>query len=219
MKFFARAALCALPMLVGAAASATSVSFNASVSPQSTNWTESLVFPKFDPSLGTLLSIDFMITGTVSGVAQFENLDAAPATITVNLAAQIKLQRPDLSNLVVVLPIASNTESVSAFDGIADYGGTSGRTYSTLNASVSDSATSSSPADIALFTATFLGETISLQASALGLSSGNGAGNLQLLFQTIAGADATVRYNYEIPTPGAVALFGLAGLAVARRRR
>jgi len=53
-----------------------------------------------------------------------------------------------------------------------------------------------------------------------GISSGSGAGNLILQFFTDASLSWVVEYDYnEIPAPGAVALFGLAGIGAARRRR
>ncbi len=219
MKTWIRAALCGLPLVGAIAASASnSLSYTASVPTQRTNWATSLVFPKFDSSFGTLTSVSFTISGTVSGTAAFESLDSQPATVTVNLQARIGLQRPDLSNLVVVIPIASNTETVAAYDGTTDFGGASGRTYTTLAATLSNTQTSSAPADLALFTAAFAGETISLPAFANGESSGSGAGNLLTLFSTFGSAEAKVEYFF-VPAPGAAALFGFVGLAGARRRR
>lgn len=221
MKTWIRAAACGLPLVAAAAANAgvsLSQSFTASVPTQRTNWVTNLVFPKFDSSLGTLTSVSFTISGTVSGTAAFESLDSQPATVTVELKARIGLQRPDLTDLVVVIPIASNTETVSAYDGTTDFGGTSGRTYTTLAATLSNTQTSFAAADLALFTATFAGETISLPAFANGESSGSGAGNLLTLFSTFGSAEAKVEYTY-VPAPGAAALFGLVGLAGVRRRR
>lgn len=221
MKTWIRAAACGLPLVAAAAANAgisLTQSFTASVATQRTNWVENLVFPKFDPTLGTLTNVTFTISGTVSGSAAFENRDADSATITVNLQARIGLQRPDLTNLVVVIPIATNTETVDAFDGVIDFGGASGRTYTALNSTVTDSSSTSAAVDLALFTASFAGENITLPSFATGESNGSGAGNLTLDFATFGSAEAKVEYTY-VPAPGAAALFGLVGLAGARRRR
>ena len=89
-----------LPMVVGALALAGSASANIAtvqyddtVNLASTNWNDTVSFPQFDPNLGTLLSVTFELGGHVEGSAKFESLDNAPATVTMNLAAEIDLQR------------------------------------------------------------------------------------------------------------------------------
>jgi hypothetical protein len=203
---------------VSAAVQAATVSFSDSIPVQPTNFSSSVSVSKFDPSLGTLLSIQFDLAGAVEGSARFESLDAAPATVTMNLSAQIALQRPDNSTLVVVLPLVQTVDNVTAFDGTIDFGGTSGRTYSGLSNSASNSFTSPPPiSDLALFTG--LGN-ITLPVVATGMSSGSGAGNLILQFNTSAGADVMVTYTYEpIPEPASLALLGFGMLTVLRRRR
>jgi len=187
-----------------------------------TNWNLSVTVPKFDGSLGTLTKITFDLMGDVEGSARFESLDAAPATVTMDLSAQITLQRPDLSPLVVTLPTASTLDNVTAFDGVIDFGGTSGKTYPLLTASDADSAMLLSPFS-PIDTANFIGgplDTITLPVKAQGASTGSGAGNLLLQFATQAAANVQVTYEYiPIPEPAAASLLGLIGLVLLRRRR
>jgi hypothetical protein len=195
-----------LPLLVGSVAligstsAATAdiviVQYDDAVALNQTNWSDTVSFPLFDPALGTLLSVSFELAGHVEGSAMFESLDAAPATVTMNLAAEIDLQRPDLTSLVTVLPLAATVDNVTAFDGVIDFGGTSGRTYENLSGDDSDSSSSNNAGDLALFTGV---GTIDLPCSALGASSGSGAGNLILQFMTSASADVSVIYEYEEP--------------------
>jgi hypothetical protein len=202
------------------AAQAAEICYDGSFALARTNWSDNLVIPKFDPALGTLISVSWSVSGNIEGSAAFESLDASATTIQTALSATIRLQRPDATDLQVIIPVAMNSDSASAFDGGIDFGGTSGKTYAGLTASDSGSSSSMSPADLALFTAGFLGETISLPVSATGSSTGSGAGNLLLLFNTFAGASAEVCYTYEpIPAPSALALLGLGGLVAGRRRR
>jgi hypothetical protein len=116
----------------------------------------------------------------------------------MNLQATITLQRPDLSTLVTVIPLAQTSDFVTAFDGSIDFGGTSGKTYSGLSGDATESNCVTDPADLALFTGT---GTIVLPAKAIGTSTGSGAGNLILQFNTSASAQANVTYWYHCPSP------------------
>lgn len=194
-----------------------SISYSDSIPLSTTNWASSVSVPKFNPALGTLLSIDFTLTGYVQGSAKFESLDAQAATITMNLSASVKLHRPDLSVLAVSLPLVSTTDNATAYDGTFDFGGTSGHSYFGLSGS--DTVTTSSPpppSDLVLFTG--LGN-ITLPVDATGASNGSGAGNLILQFATDASADVTVKYTYKVPEPGSLGLLSLAFLRMLRRRR
>ncbi|MCX5692039.1 MAG: PEP-CTERM sorting domain-containing protein [Planctomycetota bacterium] len=206
--------------LAGAAVANETVSYDATFNITRTNWSSNLVIPKFDPALGNLVRVSWTLGGSVNGSASFESLDAADAMITTALAATITMYRPDNSVLDVVIPVVNNTDSATAFDGVIDFGGTSGKAYTNLSGSDNVSDDTIAAADLALFTAGFNGETISLPVGAVGSSSGSGAGNLILSFQTFAGADLKVVYEYElVPAPSALALMGLGGLVAGRRRR
>jgi hypothetical protein len=175
------------------AAMAGTVTYGGGVSLATTNWSSSITFPKFSPTLGCLDSVCFSLSGHVEGTAKFESLDSGPTTVTMNLAATLTLQRPDLSTLVVTLPAASTSDNVTAFDGLIDFGGTSGRTHLGLSANSTDGRCSSAPSDITLFTGS---GNIVLPCVGTGSSNGSGAGNLILQFQTLASAGADVTYWY-----------------------
>ncbi len=193
-------ALCACPAL------ADSVTYSASLPLATTNWASSMSFPQFDPALGCLDSICFSLDGHVEGVAKFESLDAAAATVTMNLQATLTLQRPDASTLVVTIPVAQTMDNVTAFDGTIDFGGTSGRTYEGLSANKVEDACTSAPGDITLFTGT---GNIVLPVVATGSSNGSGAGNLILQFNTSASSGAQVTYFYgDCPVPARPVTWG-----------
>ena len=190
-----------LAALAAGAVMGNQVTYNFSpvIGQTTTNFTVNTNVNQFDPALGTLTGIQFTLTGAVQGTVKFESLDAAPSTVTSNLAATIKLLRPDNSTIAVVLPTVSATTNLTAYDGILDFDGTSGRTFA--NVTNTDSSTTgmmNSAADLALFQG--LGN-ISLPVTASASSSASGAGNLVTQFSTTAGADGSVTYFYTTSTP------------------
>ena len=221
MKTKMPAAFAALLLAAPAMASpGGQVCHDVSLSSQRTNWSTSITIPKFDPAVGNLVRVRWRIIGQVSGNASFESLDAASTTITTSLSASIALTRPDASLLSVAIPVVNNADTVSAYDGVVDFGGTSGKSYTGLSGSALATSSSIAVADLALFTASAPGQTISLPVSATGTSSGSGAGNLLLLFETFASASVRVCYEYTfIPAPSSLAFLGLGGLVAMRRRR
>lgn len=190
-------------LILGASAAvrAATVSYSGSYPLSLTNWQGNLNVTRFDPGLGTLTGIKFYLRGNVLGDVKFENLDAAPATVRTFLQAQVTLSRPDFSPLVVTIPVADNNDYVTSFDGVNDFGGTSGRSYLGLTASAADSVLSPPPpSDLALFTGLV---PIALPISARGTSIASGAGNLRASFRTMVAADVIVTYFYEPWPPGA----------------
>ena len=195
--------VCLMVLVSSVALSATlgyayTVSHCVSVPLASTNWNTTISIPKFTGDCECLQSVCFQLCGHVEGTAKFESMDASATTVAMNLQSTITLSRPDLSPLVVVIPLANTSDNVTAFDGTIDFGGTSGRTYGGLSGDDIDSMCSTAPADFALFCGT---GNIDLPIGALGTSYGSGAGNLILQFSTSASANATVTYTYDCGTP------------------
>ncbi|UCD29230.1 MAG: PEP-CTERM sorting domain-containing protein, partial [Planctomycetota bacterium] len=206
-----------ITIICAGTAYADQVSYSDSISLQSTNWSSSMSIPKFNPTWGILQSIEFSLSGHVEGIAKFESEDNAPATVTMDIQADIELQRPDLSTILITIPLAQTSDNVTAYDGNTDFGGTSGRTYSGLSADQTETTTSPPPAsDLVLFTG--FGNII-LPVDATGTSTGSGAGNLILQFLTSASAEATVTYIYEVPEPATVSLLAFGGLWMLSRKR
>jgi len=212
------AALLAIVVLggLGSRAEAATISHTDSIPLAEPDWSGSISVPKFDSSLGTLNSVTCKLTGHAEGSAKFESLDTQPASVTMQLSAIVQLRRPDSSTLVISIPVTDTSDAVDSFDGILDFGGTSGKTYSNLSADLTENATHSLAADLALFTGT---GSITLPVTADGASTGTGAGNLVLQFAMAASADVEIIYDYSVPEPGTLGLMSLGTLGMIRRRR
>lgn len=190
-----------------------------SVDLMNTDWMSTIDVDQFDDQGGNRVLQQVMITldGHVEGAAMAESLDAAPAHITLNLGATITLSLMG-DDIAVVLPVAMEAFDAAIFDGTLDFMGPSGMSFPDLEADMSDMASLTSGMDD--LTPWIGAGTVSLDATAMGASSGTGAGNLFLQFSTLASAKVTVIYKYtEVPTPGALALVGVAGGLASRRRR
>lgn len=197
-------------------ASAALVSYSDSIPYAATDWTDSVSIPRFDPALGTLDSITITLTSRVRGSIRLESQDGAPAIVNTALAADIQLLRPDNSILSAGIPVVSNSDFLTAYDGVLDFGGTSGRSYLNLNHSDTNALVIPGANPDALL---FMGlGSITLPVTAIGQSTADGAGNLLLIFNTQAAADVTVEYNYTIPEPATLGLVGIGAWLLRRRR-
>ncbi len=188
----------ALTTLAGAQGTQT-VCYTDTIPLQTTNWDLSVSIPKFNPVLGTLQTIQFTISGRIEGSARVESLDAAATVVNTQFSADLTLLRPDLSVIVVTIPIANFTDPLAPFDGVVDFAGPSGTSHLGLVATDSDTVVSPPPlSDLVLFTGV---GNIVLPVSARGTSLASGSGNLITQFQTMAQADVRVCYTYLVNTP------------------
>lgn len=184
-------------------AQTSQVCFTDTIPLTTTNWSDSLTVPKFDPAMGTLQSVDITFTGSIIGTAQAESLDSAPSTVTLTFEGQITLTRPDLSTLATVLPQAQFIDTFTVFDGTIDFAGTSGSTHPNVSATQTVMVSTPPPAgDLALFTGPIGNPgTITLPVTAVGTSVATGSGNIVTQFTQDASADLQVCYNFLPNTP------------------
>lgn len=175
-----------------------------------TNWAHNLVVDKYSGLFGPLDAVLVTLQGNIDSTGFYENMSNHPAVITLSLTVSLDVQRPDLTTVVILNLTATSVQSPGSFDGSVDFGGTSGGTLLHLVADGTATALLTNPADLALFSAAFLGETISLHAVAEGQSSASGPGNLASGFLTAAQTNVKVEYIVGldfiplVPSPAAL---------------
>ncbi len=208
-------------LAIAGAAQAGTVSYSGSYALSSTNFFSAPIanVTQWDPaafgaSASDLISVKLTVTGKARGFVNAENLDVTPADVNYNVSASVIVSAPAGISLATI-PVANGTQSLSAFDGTQDFGGTSGFSSGTMNASSAPL----SQTVLAAFAAYIgTGNVAGVTITGIGSSGGSGGGNLIFQAGTDAGADWTIEYTW-IPTPGAAALLGLGGLVAGRRRR
>jgi hypothetical protein len=218
--------LCGATLLCAATISNAAIeTFSADVLLQKTNFNENLMLSQFDTMGGTriLESVQFSLAGTILGDIEIESRDAAAAELTAKLEATLTLTDAMLNTLVVTVPSITRIFSASAFDGITDFGGTSGATYLDLTANALEvSMLYTAPGTLAFFTGTG-SATFGFDAKATSVATG--AGSITSAFNTSASGQAIVIYNYrmkppvQVSSPSQVAFLGLGLLAFAGMRK
>lgn len=174
---------------------ADEISYSDVIEERSTNWSDTLSVPQFDPNLGELQEVQIQLEGSVNGVVLYENLGPLAAPITMTHSATISVDLPN-SVLIASAPSAVFTDTVSAFDGIRDNDGASGNRIKIAHSDQVVRAISTT-AEMAPYIGT---ASLVLPADALGTASADGPGNFSGIVQTnAAGAVLNIRYRFRVP--------------------
>jgi hypothetical protein len=184
---------------LAAPVAANQVCHTASTPLLSTNWSNQVVVPRFDPGLGTLDSVTLELVGHVEGSASAESLDGSPSVLTFNFSGQFALEHPSGWPAVQNTPSLMFNANVDGFDGLIDFRGASGVSFSGLSVDgmPASSATTSDPGLLALYVGPpgNPGNT-GLPVHAVGVSTATGNGNLITQFLMQGSAAVNVCYNY-----------------------
>ena len=223
------AVLCLLPV----AASANTIVQSLTFSMLLTNWTSITNPPaetplgailQFDSNLGALDKVTIQFDSMVTGDMGLENKSAASGnTITGTLSSLTQLFGPN-GLFVQLNPSVQQIFSAPTFDGVIDFGGTSGITYSDLASSVISSTTTITSAGLLAAYQDVAPAQLSFFVQALGASIATGGGNTASSFTTLADANVTVTYDWHdvgVPEPVSLVLIGsgLLGLGILGRKR
>lgn len=205
-------------LVTTAIANAATLTYTAAYQPTRTNITNAILsIEKFNSSLGALNSVKLEFTGSMIGDTRFENEDASPQIITVDLSGLLTLAAPNNNTLFELTPQKTTEYNVTEFDGELDFGGTSGRIIDGLQTQETASKTLTDSTSLAAFVGT---DTLDFLFSAQAKSKVEGSGNIFSGIRTSAGSSITVIYDYtEAPTkvPESSMVLGLgliAGIAL-----
>jgi len=169
---------------------------------QLTNFARIASVPRFDPALGELVGIELQVTASVRGIARIESLDAQASVVATQFSVDMSITQADMPLAMFMIPIANFLDTLSAYDGTLDYGGTSGVTHSGIEAGDQMSqVVPLTPENLAIFSG--LG-TVDFRADARANSSAAGGGNLVAQFDTMAGLDVQVCYVFLGNSPPSV---------------
>ena len=180
-----------------------------------TDWNSSLAFPQFDSSLGSLISVQLDLSGSISTVLEVTNTGESASTGNAKMEVQLSVQDSGSNFSVPQLDLLS-----PAF-AFTDLQPTQSVTSGTLTKSGSSSDVYTSAAVLAEFTGT---GSVVLPASTYSETwiTYNG-GNACAEQETYAELTGSVTYRYAaVPEPSTLALLGVCGfglLAAAWRRR
>lgn len=159
---------------------------------KTTNWSDSLMIPAFSPAMGQLTAVTLTLETPITGLVSYENTSSKPAVITSTHAVSIYLDLLD-GQVINSTPSITRLDVVPAYDGQADYAGTSGATF-TLNTSLLITRFFTTPAALAQFYGHGL-LTFPIRAS--GASNIEGPGNFNAILRAqAAGATFALYFAY-----------------------
>jgi hypothetical protein len=168
-----------------------------SIADTPTDWQQVLPFEQFDPSLGTLDSINIGVTADIAGSVSVESLEAAASTVDIGQFGNLSVNGPTGINLVSDPVDFSGAWALGAYDGTTDYGGTSGTVVAVANTGTANVTLSSSTADLGPFVGT---GSVTLSAYANVALSITGPANMQIDSQASVGGTVDLQYNYASTT-------------------
>lgn len=155
-------------------------------------WSGQAAVNAFNPALGTLTQVDLKVNGQITSTVKVENLDTDASTAKVSLNNKLFVLGPG-ATLEGVAPPSQYNANLSAYDGTADFAGTSGYNTGAQTSQVMTNATVSAVAGLNAWTGT---GTVNLRAAARGSSIQESNTNLMSTITTQGRLDLEVIYTY-----------------------
>ena len=165
-----------------------------SVAQRTTDWTQAVNVPKFDPALGDLTGISITTSGQLSTTVRVENTDTAPQTLTSTVKAVLTAFGPAIGSLVAQSPLEFiGTFSASTFDGLIDFTGSSGVVFPTKVVTATAGVDLTDAASLLTYTGA---GTLPISLTTLGSASAVGSSNINLSLSTRADGQLLAVYGY-----------------------
>ncbi len=204
LSLFAVLSICTSPVL------ALTQSFSGSIRLTSTDWTDTLTFPKFDPSLGILTQVEIQLSGTMNTILDIQNMSATGKSSSGHGIVDVIIS--------TTVPGSLLTQSVNLASVPFLYSLAAGQ--STTSGLLTDSDVSNAAYNAAGILAAFTGTgTVDLTINAGStMTLVNKGGPTMIGETTNAGAGATVIYTY-VPEPTTVGLLSLGAFAIIRKKK
>ncbi len=158
---------------------------------------------QFNPTLGTLTSVEIIQEGTLTGHVIVENRDTQPQNVSATIQGTLTLQAGNVT--VKSNPSVQEGGQVAAFDNSTDMTGPDTTDFGSKSATDTQSTTlSSSTTDLSAFIGT---GQLSLTESGTATGQVQGPGSLLALLDTQGSANVRVLYTYTPPPPGSLSGF------------
>jgi hypothetical protein len=170
--------------------SAATITHTFTVFPAVTDWSLTNSVPQFDPSLGALTNVTVGVGVNAANVIKVESRSNLPRTVAGGGVVAATATAAGYSAIATLTN--SHTRAVSGFDGVIDYGGTSGFTTNL----VGSASASEIPSDFTPFIGV---GNIPLVASAV--ANGFYRGPADYAFEVATQASALVTVTYEFSPP------------------
>lgn len=154
------------------------------------NWQQTVTFGQFDPSLGTLTSVDVGLAADAIGNVSVVDLGPLPATVTAAVSSDVSVQSPGGYSLVAVAARASNSGSVVANDGTVS--------LALAGTGAADSGPLSG-VDLGNFVGTGAVPLLVADVTSLHVT---GPANMLVSTGVSSGAVASLQYGYDPPSSG-----------------
>lgn len=180
-------------------ATQTTVLQQQTIADTSADWSRTLRFAQFDPTLGTLQDVRVGIAATVDGAVSVESLEATPSTVGAALSGLVSVTGAGGAFNASETVVASGSASLSAFDGVTDYLGNSGTVLAVSQAGTTDAIYQQGNAGLAPFIGT---GSIDLTASAAVRAGIAGPGSFEIRAASSAGAVVSLQYDYATAGSG-----------------
>jgi len=197
------------------------------------DWTRNVTFNPFNPALGTLLSANLTLSGTVKASLSVQDTGPTAGFYDVDQSVGFSLLGPNGESLDSATAASTQAGSLKPVAGSDNFKKPFGATIDDTILSSLGSSSDAAATDLAFFSDA---DPVTLAVEAFGTLSAELPGSADLLSSALEGAQVTLSYTYlpgvdpplsaslatdPVPEPGSLAIlaFSVAGFGVFRGRR